>query len=530
MNFARLFEDSAERNPGEIALIGDGTSLAYAELDAKAARCAAALQRRGIGAQETVVLLSRNSIPCIEVMLGCLKANIITCPVNTRLAPLEVEAALKEASVAAVAFDRSSVAQAAHLRGILAPSVTFIALDDDAAAAVESLTLNDLIAPEAASFRAVTTANGDAALTLFTSGTTGLPKAVVHTHQALATFMAMFGYSARHSLIQDVEPTRDVVLGVLPLCHISGLMTLYALISGGTVVLQDEFRMEKFLDAIAKYRVTRTTVPSTVIEWMLAWDGIEEKDLSSLVELSYGGSPISRSAIRKATKILSCSLAQAYGSTESLIVTVLAGRDHLRDPNEGDKRAFSVGKPMLGAEVKIVDEQGAAVPDGVEGEIVVKSPTSFAHYRGKTRQESGYDEDGWLPMGDTGYIDENGFLYVTGRKRDLILSGGENIYPREVENCIALLENDVADVAVVGAPHPKWGETPVAFVVRKEGSLVTQEAVIAHCEERIAHYKRPSRVVFLEALPKDPLGKVMRRTLKERLTERMYDYELRCCD
>lgn len=515
MNFAKLFEDCAERNLGKTALICGSRSMTYGELDASAARFASAMARLGVESQKKTVILSKNNTRCVEVMLGCFKANVVSCLVNARLSPYEVAGMLVGDDVALVAFDEGSLDQARHLRAKLPCTVHFVALDEASAREEGALFFDVLVDGESAGFSSVDAADDDVAIQLFTSGSTGAPKAVLHGHRGLAFFMAMFGFAAKHDLIQEEVPTQEVILGLLSPYHISGFTTLYALVSGATVILQESFKMEAFLDAVQEYRVTRATVPATVIEWMLARDDLEKWDLSSLVELSYGGSPISRASVERAMSALNCTLTQAYGSTESLIVSVLSGFDHLKNPREGDRRAYSAGKALIGAEVKVVDEEGAACPAGTDGEIAVRSPSVMLKYRGMTRGESGFDENGWLRMGDVGRMDEHGFLHVTGRKSDLIISGGENIYPKEVEMCIALLEDDVDSVVVVGAPSVKWGETPVAFVVRKPGSALTEEQVRRHCESRIAHFKRPSAVVFLEEIPKDALGKVLRDELKD---------------
>lgn len=519
MSYARLFEDCAGRNTKKTALICGSQSLTYAELSSASSRFANALANLGIARQDKLVVLAKNNIRCIEVLLGCFKANVVACPLNTRLSPFETSAALSGDAVSAVAFDSGSLEHARRLRLSLPSSVRFIALDEASSREESSVAFGELVDGVSDRFEAVEAREGDVALQLFTSGTTGSPKAVLHTHRRLSVFMAMFGFAARHDVVQRSIPADDVILGLLSLYHVSGLSTLYGLMSGATVVLQEAFDMASFLDAIQRHHVTRTTVPSTVVEWLLARDDLSNWDLTSLVEISYGGSPISRRAVEKAVRTLNCTLTQAYGSTESLIVTVLSGKDHLMSGEDGDMRAFSVGKPLVGADVKIVREDGTRCVAGEEGEIAVKSPSTMESYRGLTRGESGFDAEGWLRMGDLGHVDENGFVFVTGRKRDLIVSGGENVYPAEVESCIELLVDDVDAVAVAGVPHPKWGETPVAFVVRKPGSSLDERSVIAHCESRIARYKRPSAVVFLEALPKDRMGKILRKSLVRRYFE-----------
>lgn len=519
MNFATAFRDAADQNRQRVAIIDGTLNVTYREFDEYTARFANALKLFGVGPQERVLIMAQNKAPCLVSAVGCFRANVIACPINTRWSAVEIERAIEATPVSAVAFDSGSIEQGEYLRSILPPDTPFIELDEVMEHHEGMYRLKDLMTRIEPDYTIAAAADGDIAMQLFTSGTTGTPKSVLHSHSGLAIFMSMFCFAATTNLIQETTPTRDTVLALLPLYHISSMMTFYALTSGGKVVLHQGFDMERFLDAIQTHRVTRTTVASTIIEWMLDRPDLDDWDFSSVVYIGYGGSPISRAAVVKAKQALKCTLLQAYGATESLIVTTLSGPDHFTDWSDGDMRSFSAGKPMMGAEVKILDSAGNPCGVNEEGEIWAKSPAMMLGYAGKTREQSGFDENGWLRMGDTGYIDPNGFLFVTGRITDMIISGGENVYPKEVESCIAELDDLVEDVAVIGVPHPKWGETPVAFVVPKPGSSPTEQAIIAHCEQRIAHYKRPSRVMFLDVIPQDGLGKVKKDALKKLLGE-----------
>ena len=256
---------------------------------------------------------------------------------------------------------------------------------------------------------------------MFTSGTTGLPKAIAHSHAGLTTFIAQYAFAAKHGCGHVQLPAREVFLCMLPLYHISGVTALYALTAGGEIVLMNGFDMKKFLGLIRSYGVTRTTVPQTVLTWMTKTDLLQDYDLSSLVEVAYGGSPIGHQAVCDITKRLSCALTQAYGSTEVAIVSTLTGVDHLVDPATGDLRAYSVGKPLIGVDIRILGDSDEPLPAGASGEIWVMSPGAMEAKR-----------NAWVATGDMGHFDENGFLYIDGRKDDLIISGGENVYPAEI--------------------------------------------------------------------------------------------------
>ena len=510
MNYASLFAEAASRFPDRTAIIDGESALQYDELDAQACRFAHAALGLGLSAQDRVAVVADNSERYVEALLGCLKADLVACLPNTRLSADEVARILGMNPAEVIVYDKDHREHAlrgaqscrkAGVEAILVPIDREEANGKDRGESpFREVSYDELVAGEPASFDIVDCGDGDVAIQLFTSGTTGFPKSMPHTHESLVMFDAMYGYAAKHGVPRDALPVHETFLCMLPIYHVSGITALYALATGGTVVFQHGFDMRRFLGAIQDHRVTRTTVAQTVAAWIAQCPFLDEYDLSSLIEIAYGGAPMPESIERAITERLSCSLCQAYGSTEVLIATLLSGYDHVLDSPEKGARLASVGRPMVGCDVKVVDDSGNRLSAGIEGEICVKSPAAA---KGMERR--------WVRMGDMGHMDEEGFVYLTGRKNDLIISGGENIYPAEVEACIREIDG-VADVAVVGVEHPKWGQTPFAFVVR-DAEGVTERSVVAHCERRIARYKRPSRVAFIDRLPKNELGKLDRKKL-----------------
>ncbi len=502
MNYVRLFEYSAERFRDETALVHEKSKsmLSYEELNRRATACAGALTScLALRQQANVAILADNSREYLEMLLGCFKANVVACLLNTRLSPDETAEIVAENGIEVLVFEEKYLQHARRVSAS-AGQVRLVALD--ASRDGSFLDYERLLSNGPPIFETVEPCEGDIAVQLFTSGTTGKPKSVRHSHQGLIAFTALYGYAAKHGRQKRPLPMREVFLCMLPLYHVSGITALYALSSGGTLLLQSGFCMESFLQAIQNYGVTRTTVPQTVVSWMLEYEALGSYDLSSLVELAYGGSPMNRRTIDGIVGKLDCCLTQAYGSTEVLIATILQGDDHETDSAGGDARAYSVGRPMVGVEVEVLDEYGKACAPGVSGAILVRSPAILVDGR-----------SAWVETGDMGHKDSRGFLYLDGRKDDLIITGGENVYPAEVERCLLELEDDIADVAVLGVPDEKWGQIPIAFVVLKAGSKVTERFLIEHCESRIAHYKRPGRIEFLERIPQDGLGKVARKKL-----------------
>jgi acyl-CoA synthetase (AMP-forming)/AMP-acid ligase II len=356
----------------------------------------------------------------------------------------------------------------------------------------------------------------DIALQLYSSGTTGLPKGVELSHRAMA-----------HSHINGVsqewayDPAVHVNLNVLPAFHIAGAgVALMTHAFGGRSVTMPDFDPKAALDAIERERVTHAFLVPAMIQFMLAVPGVETRDLSSLRIVSYGASPISDRVLTEAMRVFGCGFLQVYGLTETCgAVTALRAHDHA---TEGPKAALlrSAGQPMTDVEVRVVrpgtrDE----CDEGEVGELWIRSPKNMSGYWGKpqaTAEAFEPDPRGdppWFRSGDAGYR-RGGYLFLHDRLKDMIVSGGENIYPAEVENAL-MLHPAVADGAVIGVPDETWGEAVKAVVVLKPGANATEREIVDFVRERIAHYKSPKSVDFVDAIPRNPSGKILKRVLRE---------------
>ena len=346
---------------------------------------------------------------------------------------------------------------------------------------------------------------------LYTSGTTGLPKGVMLSNRNIETMLELAAADAF-----EIDE-RTVSLVAMPLFHIGGSgWALSGMSRGGTSVILRDMDPAQLLALIAAEQVTHAFLVPAVLMALLATPSIAETDLSSLDTIFYGASPIAEDVLVRCLEVFGCRFAQVYGMTEtSGAIVRLAHDDH--DP-QGPRRHLlrAAGKPLPGVELRIVDpDTGVAVAPGTVGEVHTRSAFNMLGYWDKPEETaSTIVEDQWLRTGDAGYLDEEGYLFLHDRIKDMVVSGGENIYPAEVEN-VLLAFPSVADAAVIGVPDDKWGETVKAIVVPTPDTEVDAASVIAFCRERLAHYKCPTSVDVVAALPRNPSGKVLKRELRE---------------
>ncbi|MHA1796156.1 MAG: class I adenylate-forming enzyme family protein, partial [Promethearchaeota archaeon] len=325
--------------------------------------------------------------------------------------------------------------------------------------------------------------------------------------------------------LQKMFDEGNVIMTPLPIFHLAALAgVLSAMMARFPLVLMERFEKEKFLRYIEKYRVTNVLIVPTIFQYLLEdIDFLDKYDLSSLRTIMYGASPVSPSTLLEALKYFntkySVNFVQVFGQTESSpSITRLGPADHMR-ALEYPELLKSAGKPVQNVEVKIMDpETGKELPIGEVGEICAKGPGVMQGYWNRPDKTNETIIDGWLHTGDLGKLDEEGYLYVVDRCKDMIVSGGENIYPKEIENVIYKLP-EVKMCAVLGAPDPKWQERVCAYVVLKDGCKLTEDEIINYCKERLARYKAPKEVHFKEELPLSPQGKILKRVLKEMLWE-----------
>ncbi|ANK12161.1 fatty acid--CoA ligase [Erythrobacter neustonensis] len=486
-----------------------GEDISFAELDAGADRVASALAALGIGPGDRVAFLGKNHPLYFEAFLGANRIGAVMTPVNWRLAAPEVAYVLGNCCARVVFVGEGFADMLAGIRGDCPLVEQVIGIDAPDYAGTDYRTWRDGFSPSPPAHRV---AAQDDALQLYTSGTTGKPKGAVITHGSLLS--SRDGAAAGEEMRVWQQPIPgDVTLLAMPCFHISGTGTgIGTMVAGTCSIVLPEYDPTKALDLIENFNISKIFLVPAALQILLNHPRVGEVDFSRLKYVTYGASPIPLELMREAIRVMGCGFVQMYGMTETTgTIVALDPEDHVA---EGSVRMRSVGKPLAGVEIKVIDEGGNAVPTGTVGEIATRSDKNMRGYWNNdaaTRATIG--PDGWLRTGDAGYLDADGYLYIHDRVKNMIISGGENVYPAEVENAL-YSHPKVADVAVIGVPDDKWGEAVKACVVLKPGEAMTEDEIIAHARTQIAGYKCPKSVDFIPALPRNPSGKILRRELR----------------
>ena len=501
---ADLSRVQARLRPNAAAQIDAGVTTTFAELDVQSSRIANRLIADGIKPQERIAFLSKNNGYFLPFLLGACKARATLAPINFRLAAPEIGfiTADSGARLMFVGPDFAEIAEKAVAGLAAKPRMIALGFERDGFESVDTW-----IGAADARDPGLAADPDDDIVQLYTSGTTGLPKGVQLTSRNYTT---VFDLVDRFDGLKYQEG--ETVLGLMPFFHVAGVnIALVALASGARTAVVRDFVPDAVLDLIRTERVNYAFVAPAILLMLMQSPGMATADLSSMKVLSYGASPISEDLLVKARARFNCQFVQFYGMTEtSGAATYLPSEAH--DPAKGKLRSCGIAWP--GLQIKIVDGAGVEVPRGKVGEIVVKSDVVMKGYWNKPEATASSVRDGWMHTGDAAYMDEDGYFFIYDRVKDMIVTGGENVYPAEVENAI-FGHPDVADVAVIGVPDEKWGEAVKAVVVAKPGAPRDADNIIAWARERIAGYKAPKSVDFVEAIPRNITGKILRREIRK---------------
>lgn len=494
----------AADRPDAVALDFNDRLTTYAELDARANRVAQGLINLSLQPGARVGYLGKNVDWYFEVLFGAFKSRTVIVGVNWRLAPPEIAYVLNDAGCEVLFVGREYYPAVKKILRECPKLKTVIAIDGGHPVWPSYERWRDAQPPRDPMLNV---APDDDVIQLYTSGTTGHPKGAQLTN---ANYLAIMACAEAMGLASYTP--EDVVLVAMPFFHVAGVnIGLLALAQGACGVVLGDIDPQTILRLIETKRITYAFLVPAVILFLMQQPNVRDIDFSSLKVMSYGASPIAEDLLRTAKEIMGCGFMQLYGLTETTGAgTCLAPEDH--DASRGKLR--SCGKPAPGMQVRVVDGEGRAIPPRQVGEIQIRGESVMKGYWNKPDATAKSINDGWFASGDAGYFDEDGYLYIHDRVRDMIVSGGENIYPAEVENAI-YGHPSVADVAVIGVPDETWGEAVKAIVVKKQDTSVTAAEIIAYARERIAGYKLPKSVDFLEALPRNPSGKILRRELRQ---------------
>jgi long-chain acyl-CoA synthetase len=504
LRVADVVREHAARRGDTVAVRQGDHDLTYAMLDGRSNRLACALAGLGVHAGSRVAYLDRTAPELVELLFATSKLRTVTVPLNWRLAPPELRAIVDDAAPRVLVAGTAYVDVAGELAAE-APSRPELVLVDGSEHGYEALlAAHDPTDPGARGDR------DDVVLQLYTSGTTGQPKGVLTTHRNLTA-------AAETSPYWEFDAD-TVSLTPLPMFHIGGIGWVYlGLWNGATTILVSEFAPESVLDVLEHQRVTNAVFVPTMLQLLTRVDGAAYRDYTALRSIAYGASPITTPVLRAALETFRCSLYGIYGLTESTGgVVQLSPGDH--DPTGAREHLLrSAGRPLPWVELRIVDPKtGDDLPTHAVGEVWLRAPNVMLGYFNRPEETTAaLTDDGWLRTGDGGYVDEEGYLFLTDRVKDMIVSGGENVYPVEVEEALAQ-HRAVADVTVIGVPDERWGETVKALVILEPELTTTAEDLVAFARERLAGYKLPRSIEFVDEFPRTPSGKVLKRVLRER--------------
>jgi len=505
--FRHLLDRNLRFHAQDVALIYDVRRYTFRELTERAFRLADALHRLGLRLQDRMAMLAMNCPEYIEFYWAAEASGLIAVPLNFRLAAPELAQIINDCAPLSLTFEAQYADTVESIRAQLSSVRHFICIGSPKPGwAIDYAQLLERGDPAGPS---LSPGARDLVTILYTSGTTGRPKGVMHTHEA-AMWIA---------LMQTIEMSCDVetrFLVVMPMYHLGGrAMSSGQHLRGGTVVLQRKFDPLELVRAIERERVTQVHLAPTMLQAVLDLPDIERYDLSSVRSLMHAAAPISTALRRRALQKFGPILIDGYGSTETGGTMLRRGQAKLDGTPRQLQRLASVGQPMLHCEARIVDDHDVEVPLGAVGELCFRSPQTMSGYWNNSIATAETLRSGWLHTGDLARMDEDGFVYLVDRKKDMIISGGENIYSREVEE--ALMSHEiVADAAVIGMPDPYWGESVLAIIVCKSGATADSAALVAHCRAHIAGYKTPKRIEFVDQLPRLPSGKVSKVELRQR--------------
>ena len=500
-----MLRDWAVRTPDAPMLTEGTTTLTWSELYGRARQVSRQLADAGVAAGHRVAFLDRNGTDYFEIFFGCALMGAVSVAVNWRLAPAEMAAIIEDAGARVVFFGSDYAAAAKEVEALTEGVGRFVALDGLAG-------WRDPDGTGPADDPGFEPGPDDVVTQLYTSGTTGLPKGAMISGRNLSTILV------EADRVFHIGPD-TVSLVAMPLFHIGGTGWAVAGMSrGGHSVIVRDIDPVEILGLIERHRITETFIVPAVLMFLLATPELATADVSSLRTVFYGASPISEDVLVRSMAALGCDFAQVYGLTETTgAITSLMPADHDPDgPRAGLLR--SAGRPFDHVELRIVDAgSGEELPPGGVGEVWTRSDQNMLGYWNKPEETASVlSGDGWFRTGDAGWLDADGFLFLHDRIKDMIVSGGENVYPAEVEN--ALLGHPwVADAAVIGVPDDRWGETVKAVVVLAPGVPDDEDlgaGIIAATRDRLAHYKCPTSVDFVDALPRNPSGKVLKRELR----------------
>ncbi len=505
-NLREMLEQRVEETPDWVYIAYYGEHITYKEFDEKVNRMANALSRLGIKKGQVVYVHLSNRPEHLVCCFACLKIGAVAGPVNVQLRPDELLYQVNDSKGVAIITESALANVVNAVRDSFEHVKNVIEIGDEVSEG--NLKYGDLVKNESTELEPVEIAENELAFIFYTSGTTGKPKGALLTHGNVVNTMT----GLRNALTaegEDDESIQRVALIFLPLFHVNAMMSLISAVNRGLkVALLRKFSVKEFGPTVeAEKPEFFSAVPKVYKILLEAKDTVKQHDLSSLRFAICGAAPMPVETINQFEKEFGIEILEGYGLTEATVASTLHRRG-------GKKKVGSIGQALDGQEVAIMDPEGNLLGPGEVGEIVIRGPSVMQEYYGKDEETRETLREGWLHTGDMGKKDEDGFFYVVDREKDMIIKGGENIYPKEIEDVISQIPN-VHDVAVIGVPDDMSGEEVKAFVVPKIGTNLSEEEILEHCERNLAEFKVPQEVEFVLGIPASAIGKALKRKLRD---------------
>lgn len=501
MNIAELAEKEIERFGEHVSLVFGERTFTNIQMHRGASRLGNALRGLGVGRGDRVIIQMPNCPEVVQAFQAVYAIGAVVVPINFLVGDAEIAYIYQDTGAETVISSAAFLPKIEACRAHAPALKNVILIDEEVSPGV--LSYRTLVEHSSDELKMERTGDDDLAALIYTAGTTGVPKGVMHTHASLYSNAKM-----QHETLN--LPSGLTAIGVLPLCHSYGIasMNYRALLGGGVAVLFDAFDPERLFAAIEKYRANIMAGVPTMYVYLLLLPQLRKYDISSMKYWSCGSAPLSRDTWEGFKEVFGHEIIEGWGLTE-------AGANNATNPFGGIKKIGSIGLPMKGTRMKVVDFQGGELPPGEEGEILISGPMLMKGYWNKPEETAEMLRDGWLYTGDIGYRDADGYFFITERKKDLIIKGGENIAPREIEE-VLFSHPKVLEAAVIGIDDPVYGEDIKAFVVLMPGESAEAGEIISYCVERLKQFKSPKEVEFLDALPKSLVGKVLKKELRNR--------------
>jgi len=500
--------------PDKDAIVFEDKRYTFSQLNERVNRLANGLKKLGVKKGDRVSFIQVNCNQCVETYFAVAKAGAIYLPLNFRAKEKELAYMLNAAEAIVLIAGERYIPLIESIRPELHYLKHLVSIETKHP---DMHYYEDIIKTSSPDEVVTDIDEADTTILMYTAGTTGFPKGVMLSHNSFS------GYVLENVTPADPASDESNILTV-PLYHVAGIQAMMAAIYGGrTLVMERQFEPEEWMTLVEREKANRAMMVPTMLKQLLDHPDFKNHDLSSLRVITYGAAPMPLPVIRKALESFpGVSFINAFGQTETAsTITSLGPEDHVLTGTEEEKekklaRLASIGKPMADVEMKVVDDDGKKLGPGEVGEILARGPRVMSGYwKDEEKTAKTIDKDGWVHTGDVGYVDEDGYYFLSGRSSDMIIRAGENISPEEIENVIRE-HPKVEDVAVIGVPDETWGEEPRAVVIPKKGDKPTEEEIMEYCRQNLASFKRPRSVIFVDDLPRNPMGKLIKKDIREK--------------